>query len=262
MSHKTGVSARIVTNALRNMSERVLPIDVQKVEAATADTYRVVIHVPEVRSFTNKLNNAELAKAISNKFKGAVRYLPNSITATEAASLYTIFVRGNKPMMTEEVASTKNLVEVATNVFKDDTDCIWTVSEDAAGKKVLVRSDIEDFNIVLNAARSAQIVTASLEVATAETFSAGQVVAFYDLASENRSAGIAVDDKTVFVPETDNITPVHPRLVLAATDDRLNVSLTGVGSKKGILDYMRALYGKNTQFYSALKRLVDNNLSV
>lgn len=257
-----GTSARIV-GKLKATDYRRIPMDVQKVEVACDGIYRVVVAVPPVSTYTSRLaNDTEVASSISSKFSNVLRYLPNSMTATETASVFTLFVKGNVPVMTKETASTRPMVEIAANVFKDDDDCIWSLSEDASGNPIYTRSDIGDFAEILNAARSANIVTASLEVATAELFKAGQVVAFYDVASENRRVGIAVTDREVFVPDADNIVTVLPTMVLAATDDSLKVNLTGIGSKAGVLDYMRAIYGKNSEFFAGLKRLVNQNLAV
>lgn len=257
-----GVSARIV-GKLKATDSRRIPMDVQKVEVACDGVYRVVVAVPPVSTYKSRLTNeTEIASSISAKFGNTLRYLPYSVSATETANVFTIFVKGNIPVMTKETASTVSLVEIAANVFKDEDDCIWSISEDASGNPVYTRSDVSDFADILNAARSANIVTASLEVATAELFKSGQVVAFYDVASESRRIGIAVTDREVFVPDADNIVSVLPTMVLAATDDTLKVNLTGVGSKAGVLDYMRAIYGKNTEFFAGLKRLVNQNLAV
>lgn len=263
MVNHGNVSSRIMKRVSTTREARTIPLSVQKVEQASADAYRLVVAISPSHSATARLaNDAEVAATISEKFDNSLRYLPQSIVRTEQAGLYTMFVRGTVPVMTKEVASTVKMVEIATNVFKDDTDCVWTMTKDADGNPIYARSDVADYAEILSAARAANIVTASLEVATAEDFQKGQIVAFYDLASESKRIGIAVNSCEVFVPETDNIIPVGAKIVLAATDDSLNVNLDGIGSAAGILDYMRAIYGKNSDLYNGLKRLVQQNLAV
>lgn len=253
-----GVSNRIVDRVMTK-PRSTITMSVQRVEEASAGTYRLIVDTSKAHK---AITDVDLSATINERFKGKVRYLSGSAAATGKPGLVTLFVKGNIPVMTKEVASTKGMVEIAANVFKDADDCVWTLSEDAAGNAIFTSSEDSDYGNLLNAARSAHIVTASLEVATAETYVPGNIVSFYDVASENRRTGIAVTGHEVFVPEVDAIVPVHPNMVLAATDDAMRVSLSGIGTKTAIVDYMRSLYGKNSVLFKKMKSLIDKHLSL
>lgn len=261
----------ISNNIMSNFKARIadkrtgVPLAVQKVEMASANIARVVVNIPDV--FHRSLNNEELASAVEKAFPGS-SYLADSISATEKANLFTIFVSGNRKVMTKEDASAKVLREVASNVFRDDDDNIWNHVQDETGS-YFVAQEVEDLeSLILGVrARGASITTASLEVATSEAFSAGMPLVAYDPNTSQHRFGVAVDDVRVFFPHNDSVQEVASSFVVATYDienasaaPRINIE--GKDKRKLVLDYMRTLYGHNKEFYGKLESLIRTHLQV
>lgn len=236
-----------------------LPINVQHVAEASAGIYRVLVSLPYADSRMRK--DSEIATAVADKFSNQIAYLSNSFTKTEKPGIYSLYVRGNVPIMTKETASSKKMVEIATNVFKDEGDNIWNLTEDA-GTPIFRRADVDDFADILAHARSAHIATASLEIAMSESFTAGNVIVFYDHASQVQRCGIAVTASTVYSPVADTIFVVEPAYVLVVGDEFLNTGEVAAASlsKADVLDYIRKLYGKHSEFYRNYAAMVTGYL--
>lgn len=261
----SAISKRVFSNFKNRVAEKktAIPFAVQKVEMASENIARVVINVPDV--FQRSLNNAELASSVENAIKGA-RYLDNSISATDKQNIFTLFVSGTNKVMSTEDASTKPMKEVASNVFRDEDDNIWNHVEDETGS-YFVAQDVENLEeLILGVrARSGSIATASLEVATAETFSAGMPLMAYSPTASTHVFGIAIDDTQVYFPGSDEIAAVNPSFVVATYDienaaaaPRINI--TKKDMKQRLLDYMRALYGQNSAFYKKMESLIRTHL--
>jgi hypothetical protein len=261
----SAISKRVFSNFKGRMAEKTtaIPFAVQKVEMASDNIARVVINVPDV--FQRSLNNAELASSVEKAIKGA-RYLDNSLSATDKANIYTLFVSGTNKVMSTEDASTKPMKEVATNVFRDEDDNIWNHIEDETGS-YFVAQDVENLEeLILGVrARSGAIATASLEVATSESFSAGMPLMAYSPAKSRHIFGIAIDEAQAYFPATDEIASVNPSYVVATYDienaaaaPRINI--TKKDMKQRLLDYMRALYGQNSTFYKRMESLIREHL--
>lgn len=264
----TSVSQRVFASFKKTTANKktAIPLSVQKVEMESASIARVVVNIPDV--FHKAISNEELAAAVETSMPGA-RYLDNSISACDQQNLFTMFVTSTGKVMTKEAASAQVMREVASNVFRDDDDNIWNFKEDETGS-YFVAQDVEDLEgLVLGVrSRSPNITTASLEVATAEAFSASMPVMVYDVASQAHAFGIAVDDSRVYFPGKETIHEVNPVRVVAAFEvaagDRgmPKVSFTGKDKRKALLDYMRALYGHNAAHYKRIEALIRAHLKV
>lgn len=261
------ISNRVFNNFKGRMSEKktAIPFAVQKVEMASDNVARVVINIPDV--FQRSINNEELASSVEKAIKGA-RYLDNSISATEQANLYTLFVTSTGKVMTKEAASSVVLKEVASNVFRDDDDNIWNHVEDETGS-YFVAQEVENLEeLILGVrARNPHIATASLEVATTETFSAGTPIMAYSPSKAQHVFGIAIDENSAFFPSSDEVASVNPAFVVATFDIENaaaapRISFDKKNKKQVILDYMRALYGQNSAYYKRIEKLINAHLKV
>lgn len=262
------VATRVFGNFKKSMEGKktALPLSVQKVEMESANVARVIVNIPDV--FHKSLTEAEIAGAVDATMKGA-RYLDGSFCSTGTPNLFNMFVTSTGKVMSKEDASTSDLREVATNVFRDEDDNIWNYKEDETGS-YFVAQDVEDLEaLILGArARSSHIATASLEVATAESFQKDMPIMVYDTASAGYQFGIAIDDTQVYFPKGDKIAQVNPTRVVAAWEvaaaDRgmPRINFTAKDKKKALLDYMRALYGQNAAYYKRIEALVRQNLRV
>lgn len=247
-----------------------LPISVQKVEMASNNIARLLVAIPDV--FRKSLTNEELAHTVEKNMPG-VRYLSNSLSAAESEGLYTLFVANTPKVMSKEAASAVVLREVgsANNVFRDDEDNIWDFVEGANGNDgYFIAKTIEDLESLILGVRSrnANIATASLEIAMAETFSKGTPIVVYDTATEKHDFGIGVSDTEAYFPDSEAIKLVHPTLVVAAYEQAAGskgmpvINFDKANKKQVVLDYYRALYGQNAAYYKKIEALVRQHLNV
>lgn len=231
----------------REKTGSVLPLNVQSysVEGALA---RTVVRIPD--SSAHRVNNQEVAAALAVAIPKA-RFMNGSIMK-EGNELYTLFLSSSQRTMTKEQAAAESLIEIATNVFRDADDNIWSLTEDASGT-YFTAQETEDFDSLIKGVRSRQIATASLEIALAESFNAGCYLAAYDVASEGYQFGLAVDESSVYFPAADAIKPVSPHMVTWVHENAAKVDGPSVSK---VLDYYRRLYGHNAAFFKELEKVI------
>lgn len=233
-----------------------LPLSVQKAFPINQEVAKVILRVPA--ALQNRISEAEVASTFDAM---GLRYLPNSFVRCHAKDqeLFSGVVTSKRQIMTEETASSVGLEEVASNVFTDSADNVWD-RHVVDGKPVFVCTAGDDVEELLkNYKETANVSPASLEVAAATSFNGGDVVAFYDIAKETASTGIATGEgNNVYLPGEDKVQEVPGTMVLAAASGWQGVSF----GKEEVLEYFRKLYGQNTEFYNKLRDLVNSYLTV
>lgn len=234
----------------------LVPLNIQSYDVA-GPYARCVVEVKP--AYLPRMTNDEIASAVAEKIPGA-QYLANSFcVADRKHNLYTMFLSSTAKTMDSETAAAHALKEVAHNVFSDDDDNIWNKVEDANGI-YFVAQGIEDFDELLRGVRSRSIATASLEVAHAEGFAAGDMIAAYDPKREAYRIGLAADAETAYFHSEDRIERVSPKMVVCTHERAANVEVSNV-PVRDLLAYFRKLYGHNPAYFKKLEQLIKTAVS-
>lgn len=253
------IQSSILSRFEKNRGDKVtqVPLNIQSFEVSGA-VARCVVQIPE--AYHRRLGNDEIAASVEKLIPQA-RYLNNSLTvADRKSSLFTIFLSSNEKVMDAEMASANSLHEVAHNVFRDDDDCIWNKVEDASGT-YFVAQGVEDFAALIQGVRARNIATASLEVANAEGFKAGDMLAVYDPKAEGYRFALAVDTETAYFRSEDKIEAVSPNMVVVNHESAAKVETAGL-TAKDVLAYYRKLYGHNPAYFKKLEGLIKAHMAV
>lgn len=264
------------TQLLRNLPKHELKINIEKASVDQTNGVAKVLFNTNLppRKVEEALVSSELEQAFAKLLDGKAHYIANSAHYSEVAGLYYGFVKVNQPVIEHEDALKENsgFQLVVANVFADADDHMWEVQEDASGKKVLVRTSIDDLTELLSIKPNASMATASAQCSLTGSLEFASLVKFFDPASESMRDGVILDTSTAYDFESKKAVKISPTLVVASTSPvhAMERELAGIYvdknktfaelaemSVKAIFDYIEAVYSQNPAYVREYKAAVS-----
>lgn len=217
-------------------------------------------------------------KAFTDLLGHDARIVTKSICPAEKGLYYGMVVANQQSITLEEANKEGSGYHiVAANMFADDNDDIWTLSELSEGEsKVLVRSSTDDLKDILNTRMNSEMSLASSGQSVSDSFNVGSFVRFIG-PKEKVYNGFAVDTQTVFSAETASFLGADSISSIAFTPSDITVQhgiTKAVGNDvatyqelsraqiKSLREYLTTLYSHAPDFLQNYLNAINNHASV
>lgn len=257
----TNAVTRILANAL---ADRVPAISIQAYEKI-ADGVFATVFTTERPNYSGD----ELRGGMSRLFTGAFAIADDTLVriTNPYYNLYRAVIQANTESheFNEDVCTKLGLKLTTANVFVDPENMVWKVVGEGEGKR-LVLTSMDDYEQILGAKRSRQIVTASLDEPVSYAF--GDYVMFFNPTLASVDFGYALAPNTVLSRTSGATTEVHPHAVVEAAvgavlgHGHLKLDLAQFeetalarDGKDAFLQYWKQLYA-NTPVYDELEKIM------
>lgn len=263
------------TQLLRSLPKHKLAVNIEKASVDQTNGIAKVLFSTNTakRKAQEAITSGALETAFAEALDGKARYVPGSAHLSETAGLYYGYVKLDRPVINHEDAVKENsgFQLVVANVFADEQDNMWEVQEDASGRKVLVRTSMDDLTELLSIKPNASMATASAGCSLTGNLEFASLVKFIDPKTETLRDGVVLDTATVYDLEGKTKVAVSPTLVLASTgsiksmatelanlfgDNNKTIAELAEMSVKAIYDYIDAQYSQNPDYVRAYKAAV------
>lgn len=271
-----------VNAAVANIKTDLPTIEVKHYAQAGAGLARIVARV--IHTGASRANRALIGEALSKKFDGKMTAVAGSINVVDSGPLdetitgVVSIVRDSLALASD--ADLSGFRAVASNMYLDDEDRMWSLSKTEAGRLMVRSTGIDDDQALIGmlhaVASAAPTVRASQQLAaiasaTASNVQAGSLVTYVNgnnqvalgfvvVASAEGDTAVVLphhaqdsEGETISVNAVVDVVPDSAiELPALSEEERMGISLAssrGAVSIESMLDYYRRVFGHRPDFY-------------
>lgn len=278
----SSLSSAQVTKAVDSLKSDLPTVDIQHYAGAGSGLARFVARV--VHTAASRKNSALVSEAIRNKFNGQLQAVAGSLRIEDKGPVSDT-ISGVVSVVRESVAiaSSEDMTgfrAVASNMYLDDEERMWTLNTTAAGNLMVRTTGIDDdhalighLSAVASSARTAQEGERLQAVASAiqSKIEGGKFVSYVNHNNEIAHGFIVVtasdEPVAVVLPMGQGdaeqvaltaVTEVHEVssdvLPVLTEDEQVQISIAsarGAVNMEMMLDYYRRVFARSDEYFNA-----------